>query len=424
MNAANAMVELAGDAENARKRAKVQAPEESAAANSGRVDTKEGGPVSIEVLAGPDHITDAILNDIVPDVPPEHEAHTKVIFTASKGGVWSTYVNRPSGRFRVQTTVNAVGSRNAAGRVGRLAYVYMQEDGREKDEFIAFRKELYDKIASATGHISKQNWPSEAVVEKARAEYAACDGPWLGYGRSGVAAPAAAAGSAVAKPARERKKPASKAPPADSVSLQGRATDRKNHRLNGTYAQMQKKFEGNLAFEKLGSDTDGGSDLYIFYAATKSRWKISPILGDPKGGLAQCKTSTSSSPADVGDSPWLFYDGKDEGYRGDALVKCTRHGGGATANAKSAGASAEAAPSPPVPSLPLSSEPPTAEPAAFRDAREISKPDGGSASSSSSSSNMNEVKHSRGLACAKMLARSGLRCHCCFLYTKDCPKRT
>lgn len=287
---------------------------------------------------------------------------------------------------------------------------------------------------AATTHLPKQNWPYDLKAELLKRHEELRSLQSSGAAPRHVKAPS------------ELKVATTKRDLAGCIVLEGRSTERKHNRINGTYAQLQDRLDGNLAFEKVVDEK--GAELYIYYAVSKGRWKISTTLGDEKGGLAQLKTSTASSPADVGDSVWVVYEGKEDGYRGDPLVKCTRPNGASTANHDAGKSVPSAVPASldAAPVTPQSSPPPTADaetveiapapaPSSPQPTAESgAPPPAGSTSSAHRGSSSDEIpespvksvavaKQQQARVCAKMLARSSLRCHCHFVYMKECPER-
>mmetsp|Transcript_59611 Transcript_59611/g.194470 ORF Transcript_59611/g.194470 Transcript_59611/m.194470 type:complete len:796 (-) Transcript_59611:143-2530(-) len=106
-----------------------------------------------------------------------------------------------------------------------------------------------------------------------------------------------------------------------SICITGRPSDKTNASINGLYALRRTPFHGAPSYEKVNDNVN----RYIFYSATKLRWKISDKVNDSKPGFAYANVTDNGAtpPSAHGQSmQWKVFDGKAIGYTKDPSVRC------------------------------------------------------------------------------------------------------
>ncbi len=382
------------------------------------------------------------------DAPADSDAWRMVKHDRIKGSCHMYYTSPDGKTQRFQTTTRAVNEDvDEAMRIARLCYVKL-EAGASIQEVKEFRYMLYDrargeeKQASGKGKRKKAADPAADASEGGPAEGSptAESAPPQKRRRSG--------GSTSALKVLEKEATTfalkvleKEGRLQDALLIEGRDPGRKNASVNGVYATIPGGFGGVKAYEKFGDKR------FLYFWPGKSRWKISDLLGDEAKGFAflQVDDGGKRPPVSEGrEQLWQVFDGKGEGYGKDPAMKCTELGGDAVESTSSTAA--------PAPETDLLDR---FEKDVFeRQEQSSASPSSGSSSDSDSATKSSvsgapepsptqpahestgaptDIARSngtsidppipRGMVCAKMLARSLLRCHCHFVYVRQCPSR-
>jgi len=182
--------------------------------------------------------------------------------------------------------------------------------------------------------------------------------------------------------------------------------------------RLEEHVDGVPAYKKAGDE----APRYLFYAIQKRRWKISDVLGDPKKGFAYLavKDDGQSGPySSLWKGLWEVFNGKGSGYTLDASVSCTLLEDLGEENNSSTQLDAGGA-----------NNPSSASTSSDTDADD-SDSDSDVSQKGSQAAQVEIVgiidaegvvaTRPQGLACAKMLVRSGFRCACHFTIKQNCP---
>lgn len=354
------------------------------------------------------------------DAPPESAAHNMVKTKAhDKVGNARVHFNakaKNGEKISFQVTVVASGGcEESAWRIARMCYARV-ENGATKEEIHQFRSDMYAKCAALASGASGGNNSKKPASKRSKKDV-------VEKKSKGVKADSEK-NEKVVKPAGD-KNIVDMLQGQDrlmgALRVEGRALEKTNSSINGVYALRKELFGGFSAFEKCG----GTVERFLFFSASKKRWKISDRLDDGKTGFAFAKVSDGKiSPAALGESvTWSVFDGKEDGYNVDAAVRVkplvaapeedgqgssseesADSSGSGSSSSSSAQSDAEVVASETVEAAETVQEEVTKEPV-VEVAFPVSKPP------------------RKGRVCAKMLVRSGVRCGCHFAYLRECPSR-
>lgn len=249
------------------------------------------------------------------DAPPGHEAHKKVKHSSSKGYHYFFF-----GADRFQVTDKSVNNNTEeSGRICRLAYLKFNEEKWTKEQVLAFRKEMLERYANSS---------NSTATTAASPAPAGSPAPPVGKeeqgGKKGSKKRKAPDALGLSKQEeKEVKRLRAGGREFDLVRMHGRDDKKKNSSLNGLYAQTQEGFGGVRAFEKVGS----GVPRFLLYSSKRGRWLISDSVSDAQKGFAYAEVKDGGAGGPVGlgsgQSRWLVFDGKQEGYNEDSAVQCT-----------------------------------------------------------------------------------------------------
>jgi len=319
--------------------------------------------------------------DITEDAPADSDAWQKVRL-GGKNNCCMFYIDAVGDKKHFQTTIPAAGdSEEHAMRIGRLCYDKLVT-GIAIEEVKAYRDRLYRSI--------NPNFK----ISKKKAE-----------GDDG--APAKRRRTAATSETKMHAKLKKLGKLEGALHIFGRSEEKRNAPLNGYYTLSQDGHDGFSAYEKVCGKHD--KLRFLYYSAGGSRWRISDTMGAEKGfaylkvddrGLTPPLTSQHTQT-------WHVYDGKGEGYGADPDIKSNSISAEAPQVANSAPDAVvkeedEEAVSSSSSSSKSSSESSADESAEDEDAPPTKAGDGGT--------NGTRPKR-RGMVCAKMLARSMLRCY-------------
>ncbi|CAJ1399655.1 unnamed protein product [Effrenium voratum] len=372
--------------------------------------------------------------NLVEDAPPDHVAHQKVRHRQTTGAVGFRY-KLEDGEVAFQTTIRAAGSLEAALRVARACYLKF-ELGMSKADVELYRNELYARLGGKAAIRPKDpNAPPRERRERKERKERKAGQPKKRHGEGLL---------------RELQ---SQGKLQGALRVFGRDPKKKNATVNGVYLPVAGGFEGSAAFERMSQGSD--PKRFLFYAKDKARWRISEALGDNRNfAFLKVKDGGRGPPSEAPpEARWSFFDGKESGWKEDAAVQCR------AVELKEKKARPEA-------------KPRQEEASAVQE--EISSDSDSSSSSSGKEGDDNEESggetaseaapapsaapgvaakllgrgglspcmwfcaslhqavgswvgqtpsgsQARPRACAKMLARAGLRCPCHFSYRSECP---
>lgn len=357
-----------------------------------------------------------------PDAPSDHEAW-KIILSAwghdSNGNnLFAWRMNDGGMRHHFQVTVGASsGNVYAAGRIARACYLKF-EAGQEKQEVMEFRKECYAKLKEKVGgaKIGASTSEKESSAKRKR-DKSGNDGlqDLHNDASTRVNKRRRSSGNKVALAALKKEGRLQ-----DALVIEGRDADKKNSSVNGVYALIPDGFGGLNAYEKFGDRR------FLYYWPGKSRWKVSDELGDDSKGFAYLQADDGGAKPPVSadhSQPWHVFDGKGRGYGKDPSVQCRRLGGdseAAEASSSKVGQEQSSA------SSSSDSDSDENESAASGGEEVAAVRESEPAPTQATPSNGTHVEplRPRGMVCAKMLARSALRCKCHFQYVRQCPSRS
>jgi len=345
----------------------------------------------------------------VEDAPIGHDAWIKVKYEPLAAGHFKFRYLDSKSLFRVAVG-RCDGDVELAGRVARLCYVKM-EAGAPYEECQQLREDLY--TVGFGGKRSKAPGGEESAPPAKKAK----------------------AGGGTAKAGKVA---------AGALRVDGRSKDKKNASINGIYVPLQSLFDGAIAYQKQQA---GDKDRFLYYQASKSRWKINNKLGGSGSGFGYASVTDGgkASVADAGESvKWLVVDNKGGSYIEDADVRCVRLSPDPDEFAKQL--QAEKAKDPAKVGRSASVQEVSDDntqkekngasdhSSGRSDGDSRSDDDGTSADNSDASSDDSASSDEAsavpgrpppaaafGRVCAKMLVRSHLRCACHYMYSNDCP---
>ena len=113
------------------------------------------------------------------------------------------------------------------------------------------------------------------------------------------------------------------------VEVIGRSRKLGNAIINGRYAILETVVSDRPVFSKKSDK----HELYLFYSASRGKWKIAPSMNDGAGHLAINSDSKAERPdLCVPEGAWEVFDGKEKGFNKDAALKVVPAGGRRTAS--------------------------------------------------------------------------------------------
>ena len=108
-----------------------------------------------------------------------------------------------------------------------------------------------------------------------------------------------------------------------TLSVSGRSKKLPNAIINGDYTLIPNEESDRPTYRK---EKDSKSpELFLYYSASRAKWKIAPSLNDGKGHVAICNDAKAERPDMCRE--WEVFDGKEKGFGIDAKVKVTTVGG-------------------------------------------------------------------------------------------------
>jgi len=387
------------------------------------------------------------------DVPLTNMSHAKVRYENS-GNACRFVFESPSGeKIRFQTTLKVLNNDLELGmRICRWCYVKF-ELGAAREEVILFRDILYRWANQGFNASERPDFPDPPLtavgaVEPDSAKKKRKGGPSNGQTEEALAkekreTKTPNTQNILEETGRERKKQKkglevivdelrAAGRLKGAVSFEGRDESKKGATINGVYAKLADGFNGKFAYEKMASDRS----RYILFSAKRKRWVVCDVLEDKKGFAYAPAEDGAETP--LGPYSWHVFDGSESGYNVDESVRCRSIDGSTEASprppadARSRGETVANRPSPSSASGAESSNESDSGSSSSSDAQDGSDSESEEAARKvvevrkvepQSEAKKRQAARPKGRVCAKFMCRTGLRCHCHFMYVAECPNR-